>query len=599
MQLRDYQQSAIDALYNYLRTKTGNPCIVAPTGSGKSPIISTICRDAVTRWNGRVLVLAHVKELLEQTANTLRRIDPNLQVGIYSAGLKSRDTTSPIIVAGIQSVYKRACELDRFDLILMDECHLLPPDGEGMYRTFLNEAKIVNPKLRLIGLTATPFRLKSGMLCGPDNLLNDVCYEIGIKELIENGYLSPLHSRSSRYKVDCSSLHVRGGEFIASEVDALVDTENNVQDACREIVSLTQNRHSVLIFAVSVKHAEHVKRNIEKITSLECGIVTGDTPASERDTILRRFKGEVFPKDLLGGITEPLKFLVNVNVLTTGFDAPNIDCVVLLRPTASAGLYAQMVGRAMRLHETKTDAMILDYGGNILRHGPVDAITVKEKKTKGTSDAPVKECPKCYAIVHAAVGHCPDCGYEFPKPDESDKHDANAANEGILSGEIIDTDYEVQDVFYTVHTKRGEPDAPKTIKIEYKTGYNDYIAEWVCPEHSGWARKKYETWWDQRSSDPPPESAALAVKYAQAGSVAAPTHITVRKIAGEKFPRIVKYTLAPKPEPIGEFADEKDYYTCGECSWYACTVCGRFNKDAELDDKACDSFAANLDVVPF
>ena len=189
MILRLYQQEAIDAVYRHLRERDDNPCVVIPTGGGKTPVMATICCDAVSKWGGRVLILAHVKELLEQTAGTLSRIAPDLDVGVYSAGLKRRDTDHPVIVAGIQSVCQRACELDRFDLILVDECHLLPSDGEGMYRTFLANARIVNPRVRLIGLTATPYRLKTGMLCGPDNLLNDICYEVGIEELITQEYL--------------------------------------------------------------------------------------------------------------------------------------------------------------------------------------------------------------------------------------------------------------------------------------------------------------------------------------------------------------------------------------------------------------------------
>jgi len=248
--------------------------------------------------------------------------------------------------------------------------------------------------------------LKSGTLVGPDNLLNEICYEIGIKELIEQGFLCPLKSKSGRRKVDCSSLHVRGGEFVASEVDDLMNTADNVEAACREIVSQTRDRHSVLIFGVSVDHAMRIKETIERLTGSECGLVTGDTPAGQRDRILRRFKGESFAKDLLGSQTGPLKYLANVNVLTTGFDAPNIDCVVLLRPTASPGLYYQCCGRGFRLHESKTDCLVLDYGGNILRHGPVDAIQIKDKNGKGAGDAPAKECPKCQLIVHAAVAVC-------------------------------------------------------------------------------------------------------------------------------------------------------------------------------------------------
>lgn len=550
--LRPYQQAAIDAVYNFLRAKETNPCVVLPTAAGKTPVLATICRDAVTKWNGRVLVISHVKELLQQAADKLQMICPDVKVGVYSAGLKSRETTAPVIVAGIQSVYRRACELDRFDLIIIDEAHLLPPDGEGMYQTFFKDARIVNPHVRLIGLTATPYRLKSGMLCGPTNLLNEICYEIGIKELIEQGFLCPLKSKSGRHKVDTSELHIRAGEFIAAEVDALMNTADKVDAACREIITMARDRNSVLIFGASVDHAMSIKSTIERFTSQECGIVTGDTAAADRERTLRRFKGETFATDLFGTETKPLKYLANVNVLTTGFDAPNIDCVVLLRPTASAGLYYQMVGRGFRLHDSKTDCLVLDYGSNIIRHGPVDAIQVKDKGKKGSGDAPVKECPKCQALVHAAVAVCPDCGFEFPLP-ERETHGGTASNEGILSGEVVDTEYDVKDVQYGVHTKRGAgEDDPKTLRVDYQIGYHEYQSEWVCPEHSGWARKKFEKWWAERSNDPVPESAELAARIGKAGGIAGPKSILVRKIGGERFGRVVKYDLAEKPHSVSE-----------------------------------------------
>ena len=217
-------------------------------------------------------------------------------------------------MAGIQSVYQRACELDRFDLVIVDEAHLIPPEGDGRYRTFLADAKVVNPNLRLIGLTATPYRMKSGMLCGPDNLLNDICYEIGVKELIAKGFLCPLRSKAGRMKVDTSSLHVRAGEFIGSEVEELMDTDELVGAACREIVEMTKERRSVLIFAASVAHAEHVKTALERMTGGECGLVTGDTPSTEREHLIARFKGEQIPANLFGDTYPPLKYLVNVNV---------------------------------------------------------------------------------------------------------------------------------------------------------------------------------------------------------------------------------------------------------------------------------------------
>lgn len=176
-----------------------------------------------------------------------------------ASGFKSRETDAPIIVAGIQSVYKKACELDRFDLILIDEAHQLPPDGEGMYQTFFRDAKVVNPNVRLIGLTATPYRLKSGMLCGPKNLLNEVCYEIGVKELIKQGFLCPLKSKSGRHKVDCSDLHIRAGEFVASEVDTLMNTTDNVNAAARTIPRLCV---SIIASASTSIRASGSARNI-------------------------------------------------------------------------------------------------------------------------------------------------------------------------------------------------------------------------------------------------------------------------------------------------------------------------------------------------
>mgnify|MGYP005844028615 CR=1 FL=1 len=547
IQLRPYQTEAIAAVYDHLRQRDDHPCVVIPTAGGKTPVMATICRDAVQQWNGRVLILAHVKELLEQAADKLHAMAPDLwnRIGVYSAGLKSRDTEHPIIVAGIQSVYRRAAELDRFDLILIDEAHMLPPDGEGMYRTFLSEARIVNPNVRLVGLTATPYRMTTGMICGPapENLLNHVCYEVGVRELIVQGYLCPLKTKAGRRKVDTSGLHIRGGEFIAGEVEALMDDDSLVRSACHEIVNQTQDRHSVLVFAAGVRHALHVQRVVGEMGH-ECGFVCGDTLPFERTETLKRFKnGE-------------LKYLVNVNVLTTGFDAPNIDCVALLRPTNSPGLYYQMVGRGFRLDPTKKNCLILDFGGNILRHGPVDALEIKDRSSGG-GEAPAKECPQCQAVIHAAYSLCPECGYEFPPP-KREQHDQEASTAGILSGEVTETEYKVQDVYYSVHLKRDAPeDHPRSMRVDYRVGFNDHRSEWICFEHTGYARAKAEAWWKARSHEPFPQSSQQAVDICEAGGVAPTLAITVRSVSGEKYDRITKHQLGPIP-PILNVGDEYD-----------------------------------------
>src|SRR5574344_2693810 len=475
MILRPYQQAAVDAVYNHLRSKENNPCVVLPTGTGKSVVIAQIVRDAVTKWNGRVLILAHVKELLEQNAGKIKAFCPDIPIGIFSAGLKSRDTSEAVIVAGIQSVYDKACELNSFDLIIIDECHLINSDSDdSMYKSFLKDMKIINPHVRVIGLTATPFRLKGGLICQPENILNEVCYEAGLKEMIADGYLSPLVSKAGRAEAKLDGLHVRGGEFIADEVSSAMDTDELVSSACREIVELTRDRKSGLIFTTSVDHCKHVAEKIQAFSGKECAIVTGDTSPAERAEIIDRFKGKVIPADLFGTPKPSLKFLCNVNVLTTGFDAPNTDCVVLLRPTNSAGLLVQMIGRGTRLSpETgKTNCLVLDYGGNIMRHGPVDMISVTDR-TPGNGDAPAKKCPQCLALIHAAYQKCPECGYEFPPPEKNNITE-HAATDGIISGETFYDEYAVKNVYYCVHEKRyADPDAPKTMRIDYEVGIND------------------------------------------------------------------------------------------------------------------------------
>ena len=310
LDLRYYQTEATNAVYAHLQQKPDtNPCAVLPTGAGKSIVIAKIVSDAATLWNGRILILAHVKELLEQNAAKIAALCPELKIGMYSAGLNRRDTENQVLVAGIQSVYNKAADLGAFDLILIDEAHLIPPDGDGMYQTLLNEEKKLNPNVRLIGFTATPYRLRGGLICKPENLLNEICYEIGVRELIMRGYLSKLRSKNGKTKADLSDLHIRAGEFIADEIAAKMDNEQLVFAACNEIVKLTADRKKVLIFASSVAHAEHIKQRIEAASGKECGLVIGSTSQAERAEILDRFRDKPVPADLFGHVKPGLKYL--------------------------------------------------------------------------------------------------------------------------------------------------------------------------------------------------------------------------------------------------------------------------------------------------
>ncbi|MEZ4651964.1 MAG: DEAD/DEAH box helicase family protein [Candidatus Eisenbacteria bacterium] len=539
IQLRPYQEEAVASIYAHLRERDDNPCVVIPTGGGKTPVLASVCRDAVELWDGRVLVIAHVKELLEQAVDKIRRMAPGLgsQVGVYSAGLRRRDSDHRIIVAGIQSVYRHACDLGPFDLILIDEAHMIPPDGEGMYRAFLADARVVNPSVRLIGLTATPYRMRSGPICAQDHLLHHVCYEVGIRELIARGYLAPLTTRGGRRQIDASTLRVRAGEFVASEAEAAMDGDDMVASVCEEIAEASADRRSVLIFCVGVRHARHVARVLGSITQSEVGAVFADTPAEERRDILSRFRD--------GSI----RYLVNVDVLTTGFDAPGIDCIALVRPTLSPGLYYQMVGRGFRTHPDKSDCLVLDFGGNVVRHGPVDTLSARASRpAPSEGDAPAKECPDCRVIVAAGFARCPNCGHQFPPP----KHrplESKASRAGILSGEVATETIEVLGVEYSVHRKRGAPDdAPRSLRVEYKIGFHRYQSEWVCFEHAGFARTKAEAWWRERSNAPVPSTATDAEVLANAGALCSTRTITIRAVSGERYERIVAHGLGTKPD---------------------------------------------------
>lgn len=552
MTLRPYQQAAVDAVYRHLREREDNPCVVIPTGGGKTPVIAAICRDAVTKWGGRVLVLAHVRELLEQTRDKLDAVCPGLHVGIYSAGMGKRDTTHPVIVAGIQSAHRKGEELGAFDLILVDEAHMIPPDGDGMYRQFLSEARKLCPHTRVIGMTATPFRMGSGPICSPTGILNSICYEVGVRELINAGFLSPLKSRAGQTRADLSGVHTRGGEYVAAELEQTMNTEELVMAACSEIVELTEDRKSVLIFCAGVEHGKNVAEAITELAGRECGFIDGTTPGLNRDDMIRRFKaGE-------------LKYLANVNVLSTGFDAPNVDTVAMLRPTKSPGLYYQMVGRGFRKADGKEYCRVLDFSDNVMTHGPVDQIRVREPGAKGDGTPPAKECPECAALIATGFLKCPECDYQFPLPERS-THGRSASDPGVLKDQMETKkwDGKVQHVTYAVHEKRGAPPgAPRTLRVNYHYGFHQMVSEWVCVEHpeGTFPRRKAEKWWAERCSLPCPFSADEALEMAEGDFLAVPAVIEITLPAGEKFERITRYDFAVPAVPAepGEVEDDDD-----------------------------------------
>lgn len=476
MILREYQKEAIASIFDWFKSNNrGNPLVVAPTGSGKSLLLAGFCKQTCERWpKTRILMLAHRKELLEQNANKLWQTWPAAPIGIYSAGLNKKQFNR-ITIGGIQSIYNKANQLGWIDLILIDECHLLPKKGEGQYRTLIAGLMKFNPKLRIIGFTATPFRVDSGMLTSDsDSIFTDICYEIDLRYLIDQGYLSNLISKQSNVQADLTDVRTRGGEYVPTDIDKACDNDDLIGRTLNEICEQGKDRKSWILFCASVKHTLHVTQEL-KNRGITCAAVTGETPSGERTRILSEFKAG------------RIRAVLNCDVLTTGFDAPNIDLLCLLRPTKSVGIYIQMVGRGSRLSPGKENCMILDYAGNIERHGPIDQIRIKQKSGKAVNTgAPTRKCPECNVVLHISVKQCTECGYQFP---EEQKHLSTASAQPILS---IVQEFSIDSVRYERHEKEGKPPSMRAI---YGIGYALNINQFLCFDHGGFATMKARQWW--------------------------------------------------------------------------------------------------------
>lgn len=476
MKYRHYQQAAHNALFNYFKESSGNPLIVAPTGSGKSLIIAgitmalTYCRPTI-----RVLVLTHQKELIAQNHEKLLTVWPDAPAGVNSASLKSRRFDDQIIFASIQSVARHSENLGRFSLVIIDEAHMIAANGEGQYNSLIDGLRDLNPSLRVVGLTASPYRLKSGHLIGDDTLFTDIAYEIEIKPLIDDGFLSRLVPKRTKSQIDVDGVKKRGGDFVAGDLELAADAQT--EGAIPEILKYGADRKSWIVFCCGVTHAEHVTRLLSD-AGISCALITGETKQDARDLNINLFK------------QGHIQCLVNVNVLTTGFDAPQVDLIAVLRPTLSTGLYVQMLGRGMRIAAGKENCLVLDFAGNTDRHGPIDCIRKSHKKQRDNDEpgvAPVKTCPECETIIHASIMECPECGYQFPKKDKIQKE---ASKRELLSFEDeAALKINITSVSFVRHRKIGKPDSIKMDLYEHE-GFFPVHSLWLCLDHPGYAREK-------------------------------------------------------------------------------------------------------------
>ena len=472
MKLRDYQHRAIDQLYRWFESNDGNPCLVLPTGSGKSVIIASLIKDALQNWpETRIMMLTHVKELILQNAEKMLAVWPGAPMGIYSAGIGRKQLAEPITFAGIQSIWKKSQDIGHVDLIIIDECHLINHADTGQYRRLLADLKSINPALRIIGLTATPYRLGHGLIHeGEDTLFDDLIEPVSIEELVYLKHLAPLSSKHTTTEIDVSDVQKRGGEFLPGQLEIAVDKAELTRAIVRESLSRAADCRSMLFFCTGVAHAEHMADEL-RANGVSASAVTGETPKAERARLINEFK------------EGSLRALTNANVLTTGFDAPDTDCIVMARPTMSPGLYVQMAGRGMRLKRHTDHCLVLDFAGNVARHGPITAIAPPGKKGKG--EAPTKTCPECEEIVHAAVRACPNCGHQFPPPEQEESQEIKLHDDDIMG--LRPREMQVSSWRWRKHI--GRTSGKEMLTVTYY-GLATSVIEYVLVTNEGYAGDK-------------------------------------------------------------------------------------------------------------
>lgn len=446
IQLRDYQKKAIDKIFDSI---TGNikgreglcPCVVAPTGAGKSVLIARVISDSLYYWGKdfKILLLTHQKELIEQDVKKLRDLEPELDVGIYSASLKRKELFHNVTFASIQSIIVKKDELENyFDMIIVDECHLINNKNEGQYQKFLSTQSAI-----VIGFTATPFRMGQGRLVEDGKIFDYYIETAGILDMQKQGYLSRLTTKDTMTKLDTTGVKIVAGEFNQKELDEKVNTFTTNQAIAEEIAKklVYYNRKHCIVFCSSINHAKNIRALLNDM-DIPSVYVEGNMNKKERETNINLFT------------SGKARAICNVGVLTTGFDYPAIDCIALIRPTCSTGLYLQMVGRGIRISpETeKENCLLLDFGGNVERHGPIGRPMLnikKEGKGKGQGLSPIKVCPNCLEVVERKEYICPSCGYEFPIKSDlelaSPKHlyygdpNGDEGDESIKRGYLVDS----------------------------------------------------------------------------------------------------------------------------------------------------------------
>lgn len=509
---RDYQQASIDAVFRYYESgHRGNVLVASPTGTGKALMIALLVGTILWKWpTQRIMVATHNAELIKQDAATLERLWSEAPYGIFSAELRRRDTLYPILFVGIGSAVGAIPAFGKIDVFIVDEAHLISDKEGSQYQKMIAGLKAVNPNMIVVGFTATPYRMKVGLITD-GTIFDDIVYDLtsydNFNRLVSLGYLAPLVSRRTKVEYDISNVGTVAGEYNQKELAKAVSKSEITQAAVSELVSVSHDRHSGIIFADSIEHAEEITSILSEMGE-GAGCVHSKQPAGVNSAILSAHRdGE-------------LKWLVNKDKLTTGYDFPPLDVCGMLRHTMSPGLWVQMLGRLTRPYDfqnerqsirgfdyVKTNALVLDFARNSERLGPINDPKLPKAKGKGTGDAPIKLCDSCGCYNHASARRCEECGAEFLF---KTKISQTASQAEVMRSPlpIVET-YKVSSVLYT---RIGRPGSYPMLKAEYTvTDHFDKFTEIISIENPK-ARPWIKKWWQQRHSTELPETVDEALR---------------------------------------------------------------------------------------
>ncbi len=524
---RYYQTEAIDSIYHYyMNGGKGNPIIALPTASGKSIIPAVFIERVLRQWsNQRFLVITHVSVLITQNSDKMIEVWANAPIGIHSAGLKQRDVVAPIIFGGIQSMIKVAEAFGHRDIIFVDECHLVSQEEDSQYLKFFAIMRRLNPNVKIIGLTATKFRMGQGLLTD-EGLFTDIIYDMtdldGFTKLLNDGFLAPLIPRPTAIKLDVSNVDISRGEFVQKQLQHEVDRAEITWKALQETVYFGQNRRSWLLFASGIEHSNHIAEMLNQL-GIECASVHSKQSNEYNSAALKAHK------------ELKLRAIVSYSKLTTGLDHPAVDLIDDLRPTTSVGLHVQKYGRGMRIYPQKENCLVLDHANNVNRLGPVNDPAIPNKKGNKTGDLPIKICEACGCYNHIRSPKCDMCGAPFEFQVKITK--TAEIQQIIKTPEALQIEH--FDVNHVIYKKKQKLDRPEYLQVVYFSGMNSF-REFIFPQSKN--RSFYFGWWRQRSKLEPPNTADECLKHTNDLRKPRSIRVHVNKIIkGKNYPEILGY----------------------------------------------------------